>query len=97
MHIVIRFHYELNINQNYWVDITGKSKICIIQISYRNQEGIYKCNILLVLNYTLLLSQLFQFLKDNTITFTRICLGSNLVKIGRDFYSIEIIKNIKHC
>lgn len=85
----------MNVNLNTSGDIINISKICIIQISHRNKEGIHKCYILNVLNIKYYILNFLSYW-DIKLWFVGAGLVGDLAKIGRDFHSEEIIKNIKN-
>ena len=55
----------------------------------------YKCYILCIYNYSILLWQLLELFQDETIFFIGIGVGGDISKISRDFHYISTIKNIK--
>lgn len=70
--------------------------MCIVQIERRNQEGIQKCYILRVFNYTVLPTQFLELFRDETMIFVGVRVVGDLSNIEIDFNCAEIIKNMKN-
>ena len=61
----------------------------------KNQENESKCCVHRLINYNAIKIQILILFKDDSMYFVRIGVGRDLSKIGRDYYFLPAMKNIK--